>query len=196
MSHVACAVDGTTVLHGVDLTVEPGEHVALLGANGSGKSSLVRAILGLLPLSSGEIAVDGHIQPNPCPAAWARQLAWIPQRPPRGEIPFQVGQLVDVCRPWGARLGLAPLARRSLNSLSGGELQRVYIARALEHLEERAGILLADEPTSALDFAGQEEVGELFAGLPATILWITHDPAQARRCHRTLVMAQGKLRPL
>jgi ABC-type glutathione transport system ATPase component len=78
--------------------------------------------------------------------------------------------------------------------LSGGQLQRAYLARAIGQLSAGAQVLLADEPTSALDFAGQEVVAELLAGLEVTRLVISHDIAVVERAGRTLEMAGGRLR--
>lgn len=194
---LSCRLEGHEIVQGVHLELAPGEHVALLGGNGAGKSTLVRAILGLAPIHAGSIWVDGRKQPKPCPATWAQSLAWIPQRPPRGTIPLPLRELLAHPRAWewGKCLGLAPLHNRPLSQLSGGELQRAYVARALGQVETGAGILLADEPTAALDFSGQKEVGEILAALPVTTLLVTHDPTQAARCQRQLTMAQGRIRP-
>lgn len=194
---VSCRLAGQDLLRDVSCTLAPGEHVALLGANGAGKTSLVRAILGLLPVAAGDIRLDGRPQPRPCPAAWPRAMAWIPQRPPRGNVPLRVADLLaaPLAWEWAQRLGVAALKDRPLSQLSGGELQRVFVARALGQVAAGAGLLLADEPTAALDFAGQDEVGAILAQLPVTMLLVTHDPAQARRCHRALAMAQGRIQP-
>jgi ABC-type cobalamin/Fe3+-siderophores transport system ATPase subunit len=193
---LCCRLGGQEIVCAVSLELSPGEHVALLGGNGAGKSTLLRAILGLAPVHAGSILVDGRRQPRPCPASWARTMAWIPQRPPRGEIPFPLRELLAHPRAWawGERLGLGALQNRPLSQLSGGELQRAYVARALGQVDAGAGLLLADEPTAALDFSGQNEVGEILSALPVTLLLVTHDPAQARRCHRSLTMAQGRIR--
>ncbi len=197
VSQLTCRAGRHTLLQDVNLTLVPGEHVALLGANGAGKTSLLRAILGLLPATSGEIRLDGRLQPRPCPATWPKAMAWIPQRPPRGQVPFRVKDLLAApsAWAWAQRLGIAPLATRPLTHLSGGELQRVFIARALGQVAAGTGLVLADEPTAALDFEGQDEIGAILTALPVTMLLITHDPAQAARCHRALTMAHGKLRP-
>jgi zinc transport system ATP-binding protein len=86
------------------------------------------------------------------------------------------------------------LIERPLHALSGGQLQRVFLARALGSLAGGAGLLLADEPTAALDFDGQAAVAEALRELPATVLVVTHDRAMADRCQRVVEMAGGQLR--
>jgi ABC-type lipoprotein export system ATPase subunit len=83
---------------------------------------------------------------------------------------------------------------RPLHALSGGQLQRVFLARALGSLAAGAGLLLADEPTAALDFDGQVKVAEVLRTLPATMLVVTHDRTMAARCDRVMEMAGGRLR--
>ncbi|GGX47848.1 hypothetical protein GCM10010341_81870 [Streptomyces noursei] len=92
------------------------------------------------------------------------------------------------------RLGVGALADRSLDSLSGGQLQRMHLARAVGCVAAGAGVVLADEPTAALDFAGQEEAAEVLTSLGVTLLVVTHDRAMAERCDRVLEMAAGRLR--
>ena len=91
-------------------------------------------------------------------------------------------------------LGISKLLQRPLLVLSGGQRQRAYLVRALNMLHEGANLLLADEPTAALDFEGQEQVAKMLAGLSATMIVVTHDPNMARKCHRVLHMAQGRIR--
>lgn len=201
LESVACWYGRTLVVDRVDLALAPGEHVALLGSNGSGKSTLLRAILGLHGQVAGRIALDGR-EAHSC-ADWQarrRRIAWVPQRQSAGAFPLRVRELLDSSGQPGAaqlaagRLGVAPLAERPLRTLSGGQLQRVFLARALGALAGEAGLLLADEPTAALDFAGQAAVAEVLAQLDATLLVVSHDRALAARCHRVVEMAGGRLR--
>lgn len=92
------------------------------------------------------------------------------------------------------KLGVGPLTSRPLHSLSGGQLQRMYLARAIGGVAAGAMVLLADEPTAALDFDGQEEAAEVLTSLPVTLVVVTHDRALADRCDRVLEMAAGRLR--
>ena len=93
-----------------------------------------------------------------------------------------------------ARLGVGQLTGRPLHTLSGGQLQRMYLARAMGCVAAGAQVLLADEPTAALDFAGQDEAADVLASLPVTLIVVTHDRALADRCDRVLEMAAGRLR--
>ncbi|PWS40500.1 ABC transporter, partial [Streptomyces sp. ZEA17I] len=91
-------------------------------------------------------------------------------------------------------LGVGDLADRPLHTLSGGQLQRMYLARAIGCVAAGARVLLADEPTAALDFDGQEEAADVLTSLPVTLVVVTHDRALANRCDRVLEMAAGRLR--
>ncbi|WP_235921819.1 metal ABC transporter ATP-binding protein [Lentzea tibetensis] len=200
---VSCAHGGRAVVRDVDLVVEPGELVALTGTNGSGKTTLLRAVLGLHRASTGVIEVGGaHARSA---ADWAqrrREVAWIPQRQAAGRFPLLTDELLassgapEHARAAAAQLGVDHLRDRPLHTLSGGQLQRTYLARAMGCIEAGAGLLLADEPTAALDFAGQADAADLLASLPVTVLVVTHDRAVVERCERVLEMAAGTLREI
>ena len=187
-----CAVDA------VSLTVAVGEFAVLTGSNGSGKSSLARAALGLVPMSAGQVRIDSAVDES-----WREQrrlIAYVPQRTSVGAFPLPVDDLLASGGDHAAsveaagQLGIGELRGRAVSTLSGGQLQRAYLARAIGQLSAGARVLLADEPTSALDFAGQELVAELLAGLAVTRLVISHDIAVVERAGRTLEMAGGRLR--
>lgn len=191
------------VIAGVDLAVAPGELVALLGANGAGKTSLMRAALGLIAhdgLSS--LAALGA-------AARARACAWLPQdrqiawgmpvaevvrlgRLPHGDGPAPSGQAaVDAAL---ARMGLADFAARPATALSGGEQARVLMARALA---QAAPLILADEPTAGLDPAAQIAAMAVLAGHArdgGAVLVSLHDLGlAARHATRIVVLHQGRV---
>lgn len=197
---LSCRYGRQIAVENVSVHIAPGEHVALIGSNGSGKTTLLRAILGLHPAHTGTIALDGAIARSRREwAARRRRIAWVPQRQSTGRFPLLVAELLAggdplATRAAAERLDVWHLARRPLHALSGGQLQRVFLARALGQLAAGAGLLLADEPTAALDFAGQTAVAELLAGLPATVLVVSHDRAMSARCGRVLEMAAGHLR--
>jgi zinc transport system ATP-binding protein len=200
--HDLCCCFGTVpVVQNVHLQVLPGEHVAVIGGNGSGKTTLLRAIMGLHKGWTGQIHLDGKELPSKPSAAHPR-LAWMPQRQPKGQFPFTVRELLiasgheQEALNAARRLGINDLLNRPLTALSGGQLQRSYLARALGVLSSGAGLLLADEPTAALDFSGQEHMAEMIVALPATMLVVTHDLALAKKCHRVLQMAQGRIREM
>ncbi|MGY5126478.1 ATP-binding cassette domain-containing protein [Streptomyces nigrescens] len=201
MHGVVCRHGRLEAVSGVDLDVAAGERIALTGTNGSGKTTLLRAVLGLHRQVDGQILVGRRGCRSAAEWAWRRRAcAWIPQRPAAGRFPLLAKELLASSgAPAEAadaadRLGVGALADRPLSSLSGGQLQRMHLARAVGCVAAGAGVLLADEPTAALDFAGQEEAAEVLTTLPVTVLVVTHDRAMAARCDRTLEMAAGCLR--
>ncbi|MBC7268034.1 MAG: metal ABC transporter ATP-binding protein [Streptomyces sp.] len=157
------------VLRGIDLTVGRGEVVALLGANGSGKSTAVRGIIGQVPVSAGEVELFGT--PLRRFRDWAR-VGYVPQRTTAaGGVPATVTEVVTSGRLSRARfgmlrkadhtavrhalelVGMAERAKDSVSALSGGQHQRVLIARALAAEPE---LLIMDEPMAGVDLASQE----------------------------------------
>lgn len=179
------------VLRGIDLTVRHGEVVALLGANGSGKSTAVRSVIGQVPVSAGEIELFGT--PRARFREWAR-VGYVPQRTTAaGGVPATVGEIVSSGRLSRTRFGLfrkadreavrhalelvgmADRAKDSVDALSGGQHQRVLIARALAAEPE---LLIMDEPMAGVDLASQEVLAhtlreQVAAG--ATVLLVLHE---------------------
>ncbi|WP_432144528.1 ATP-binding cassette domain-containing protein [Streptomyces sp. bgisy084] len=201
MRGVVCRHGRLEAVSGVDLEVAAGERIALTGTNGSGKTTLLRAVLGLHRQVDGQILVGRRGARSAAEWAWRRRAcAWIPQRPAAGRFPLLAKELLASsgapaeAASAAVRLGVGALGDRPLSSLSGGQLQRMHLARAVGCVAAGAGVLLADEPTAALDFAGQEEAAEVLTTLPVTVLVVTHDRAMAARCDRTLEMAAGRLR--
>ncbi|MEU8776955.1 ABC transporter ATP-binding protein [Streptomyces sp. NPDC048606] len=201
MRGVVCRHGRIEAVADVDLEIGAGERVALTGTNGSGKTTLLRAVLGLHRQVSGSILVGGRGTGSAAEWAWRRRAcAWIPQKPATGRFPLLGAELlaasgapreaVDAAQG----LGVGPLLGRPLHTLSGGQLQRVYLARAMGAVAAGAEVLLADEPTAALDFEGQEEAAGVLVTLPVTLVVVTHDRALAERCDRVLEMAAGRLR--
>ncbi|MFJ9035903.1 metal ABC transporter ATP-binding protein [Streptomyces sp. NPDC102406] len=169
LRRVSAELGSRPVLRGIDLTVGRGEVVALLGANGSGKSTAVRSIIGQVPLTGGEIELFGA--PRRRFRQWAR-VGYVPQRTTAaGGVPATVAEVVSSGRLSRARfgvlraadrdavrralelVGLADRAKDSVNALSGGQHQRVLIARALAAEPE---LLIMDEPMAGVDLASQE----------------------------------------
>jgi iron complex transport system ATP-binding protein len=167
--------NGTPVLQGINVEVVAGEWVALIGPNGAGKSTLLRAVVGTLECS-GEVLVGGAPTAAMPRRAAARAMAMVPQHPviPEGMAVFDYALLgrTPHITVWGferpsdeqriiellERLDLAELAERPLDRLSGGELQRAILARALA---QDAAVLLLDEPTASLDLGHQQQVLDL-----------------------------------
>lgn len=202
---------GTPVLRHVDLTVSPGEFVALLGSNGSGKSTLVRAAVGLLPASCGSIELFGT------PLAQfrdRRRLGYVPQRSAAaGGVPATIREVVTSGRLARRRLvgratradrtavdraidqvGLSERARSSWTELSGGQQQRVLIARALAAEPE---LLVMDEPTAGVDREHAAALADLLAtlvGQGSAVLLVAHELGPMRPAiDRAVVMRAGEV---
>ncbi|MCM3296657.1 metal ABC transporter ATP-binding protein [Streptomyces sp. R02] len=179
------------VLRGIDLTVHRGEVVALLGANGSGKSTAVRTVIGQVPVTAGEIELFGT--PQRRFRDWAR-VGYVPQRTTAaGGVPATVTEVVSSGRLARTRFGLfrkgdqkavrralelvgmADRAKDSVDALSGGQHQRVLIARALA---AEPDLLIMDEPMAGVDLASQEVLAETLrtqVGQGATVLLVLHE---------------------
>lgn len=200
------------ILGPLDLTLAPGDNIALLGANGAGKSTLLRLLLGLLRPSGGQVCLQGRALQGLGRRAVARQLAYVPQSHVPS-FPYRVEQIVlqgrlpisGLGRAPGAadhqaveaalhELGIADLQRRLYTELSGGERQLVLIARALV---QQAQLILLDEPVTGLDFGHQLRLLALLQRLAAKglcVLSSTHRPEQAlAACNRVLVLHEGQL---
>ncbi len=201
IDHLTVAYGPTIAVSDASLTVGDGEFVVITGSNGSGKSSLLRSVLGLAPTASGTVAVDGATARTR--AEWQRRrraAAYVPQRTTPGSFPLLVRELLDssgntpAAEAAARRLGVGELLDRPLTTLSGGQLQRTYLARAVGSMSEARRLLLADEPTSALDFDGQEDVANLLADMSAARLVVSHDAAVVAKADRVLEMAGGRIR--
>ncbi len=174
----------------VDLTLAPGQVVAVLGSSGAGKTTLLRTLAGFLPLRSGRILRDGEDLGGRPPER--RGLGYVPQGLglfPHRTVERNVSYPLDVrgrtdgllrSRELLARFGLSELARRYPSRLSGGERERVALARALAAEPE---LVLWDEPWQALDVEARYELGRVFEELGEVdripVVVVTHDPALA-----------------
>ncbi|MFD8384716.1 ATP-binding cassette domain-containing protein [Streptomyces sp. NPDC059679] len=185
------SLGGRPVLRGVDLTVRRGEVVALLGANGSGKSTAVRSVVGQVPLSGGELRLFDT--PSRRFRDWAR-IGYVPQRTTAASgVPATVREVVSSGRLARRRLGppraadraavrralqlvgMADRAKDSVSALSGGQHQRVLIARALAGEPE---LLIMDEPMAGVDLASQEILAATLreqVAQGATVLLVLHE---------------------
>lgn len=199
------------VLAGVSVEVAPGEVIAILGANGSGKSTLVRAVLGLVPVTSGDLALFGT--PLARFRDWQR-IGYVPQRvTATGGVPATVAEVVGSGRLTGRTwwrgpsradrtetrramdaIGIGDLARRSVNELSGGQQQRVLIARALARQPE---VLLLDEPTAGVDRASQDAFADALKDLVAhgtTVVLVLHElGVLGELVQRSVVLRRGRV---
>jgi iron complex transport system ATP-binding protein len=197
-------------LRDVTVHADAGRVTAVVGPNGSGKSTLVRLLLRRLPCTAGTISVGATTLEALSPRDFARTVAVVPQRE-EVQLPLPVGEFVALGRhvhlgaftPLGAhdravvaqslaRAGMAHLADRRTDRLSGGEWQRVRIARALA---QEAPVLVLDEPTTFLDIAHEMAVFELLDALAAegrTVLLVSHQlNLVARFAHHIVLLHAG-----
>ena len=181
--------DETTILERLNLTIQKGDFIGIIGPNGGGKTTLLKLIMGFLEPTSGEIRVFDR---NPRESL--NKIAYVPQTlrfDPLFPIPVMdvvlTGRLRDL--PWHGRyskedrliaeeslekVGMADFATRQFGKLSTGQAQRVLIARALASKPE---LLLLDEPTACVDVQSESAIQKILQELPdkMTILMVTHD---------------------
>jgi putative ABC transport system ATP-binding protein len=197
-----------TVLDGVDLTIEPGEFVAVTGPSGSGKSTLLGLMAGLDRPSRGSVRIDGTELTGMSEDALARfrgrkigfvfqsfQLIPTLTALENVRVPAELIGDFELARNAGAlleRVGLAGRQHHYPAQLSGGEMQRVAIARATL---TRPAVLLADEPTGNLDSVAGERVLELLSEISreATLVLVTHNAEIAERATREIRMRDGRI---
>jgi lipoprotein-releasing system ATP-binding protein len=203
----------TEVLHGLDLTIQRGEFVALIGPSGSGKSTLLN-LIGLLDKpTSGELFITGqattHLQDRELTQLRARAIGFVFQfhnllpeftaienvmlpllaanGRPTPEMRLRAEKLIE-------QVGLKEVGNNMSNDLSGGQQQRVAIARALVM---QPALVLADEPTGNLDTKSADNVFDLLREVNKTngtsFLIVTHDPRLAQRCDRLIELVDGRI---
>ncbi len=204
--------DGPWVLDGLDLTIPQGARIGLVGGTGSGKSTTLDLLMGLLVPTEGEVMVDGQVVTGSLARAWQRTIAHVPQSiyladttmaeniafgVPRAEIDLErvrdaarQAQIADFIesRPEGYD---AHVGERGVR-LSGGQRQRIGIARALY---KRASVLILDEATSALDNETERSVMQAIEGLQRnlTILLIAHRLSTVRHCDTIAELEHGRI---
>lgn len=203
------------ILRGVSFTAERGEIIVVMGASGGGKTTILRAIAGLEPISGGRVTIESlHLVPGPVPRGERRRNlhqrvgmvfqfhnlfehltalhnVWLApvhvQRKPQAEAESKARALLD-------HLGVGHRADALPRELSGGEAQRVAIARALA---VGPPVLLMDEPTASLDPARRGDLAATLVQLASegrTLVIATHDDDFARACaHRVLILEEGRV---
>ncbi|WP_457972998.1 metal ABC transporter ATP-binding protein [Arthrobacter sp. D1-17] len=206
------SVETGTILHGIDLTVTDGEVVALLGANGSGKSTLVKALTGIVPITSGHAEVYGaDVTAARRSVPWSR-VGYVPQRMgPSSGVPATAVEVVASglldgrrLRPGrGARrkslealdqVGLLDRAHDSVQVFSGGQQQRVLIARALVRDPD---LIILDEPLAGIDRASKEALALTLGQMQTkgtTILVVLHELGELHGLiGRAVVLRHGRI---
>lgn len=213
MENYSCRVNGKILLDGVSFSVRAGTRCAVIGPNGAGKSTLLKSICRILPPGRGEIKIAGCSWRSLTQRELARRIAYVPQAENRenlfcvrefvllGRYPY-LSPLTTVRREdWRAvdealeRTGLCAFADRRLDTLSGGERQKVLIAAALV---QGGRMLLLDEPTAFLDPYQQDQVHALLDGLHrtdgVTRVEVTHDVNRAALDHdRIIGLREGRV---
>jgi iron complex transport system ATP-binding protein len=210
---VTLSYERAVVLEGLDLEVASGTVTTLIGANGSGKSTILKAFGRLLAPTAGHVEIDGAPVRSLSGKAVARRLAILPQKPltpsattvrdlvSRGRHPHQ-----SLLTPWTAAdasavdealaaTGLVELAGRDVGTLSGGQLQRAWLALVLA---QQAETILLDEPTTFLDLSHQLDILRLVRSINrsrgATVVMVLHDlTLAARYSDRLVVIGRGRV---
>lgn len=199
-------------LHSINFKVEDGEFVGIMGPSGSGKTTLLNVISTIDAPTSGHVRIDGEnphaLKQNDLAKFRRRHLGFVFQdfnllktltveenivlsmtldNRPVKEMKQRVEEIAET-------LGIKHILKKRINEISGGQMQRAAVARAIIHEPK---LLLADEPTGNLDSKSSKDVMELFTlvneSFNTTILLVTHDPTAASYCDRVLFIRDGKL---
>ncbi|SEW46180.1 ABC transporter ATP-binding protein [[Clostridium] fimetarium] len=210
IKNVVCGYKNNVILSDISFGVNKGSILSIMGANGIGKTTLFKTILGHLKLLDGEILLHGKAMKSLTSKEMAKQIAYVPQAhiPP---FPFKVIDVVAMGRTSHISVFRSPskkdmqiaqeclntvnilyLQEKSYTEISGGERQLVLIARALAQKSE---ILIMDEPTANLDFGNQTRILDQIRALSKkglTIIYTTHFPEHAFLCSSQVLVIKGK----
>ena len=201
---------GRLILEDIGFSLEGGERAAILGNNGAGKSTLLKCLNGILPSGNDTIYIDGKSASSMSPKDIARNIAFVAQKnsAPRmtvydtvllGRKPYMgispSNSDHDICREILKKMGLENMADRYVSDLSGGELQKIMLARALC---QNPKILLLDEPTSNLDLRNQHEtlalVSDIARAHKITVIMAIHDITLALRyCDKFITLRNRRI---
>lgn len=209
VKNLSWSIEGKQILHNINLQVSPGEFVGLIGPNGSGKSTLLRCIYRVLKPDTGVITLNDqniwHLSIREMAQATAvvlqetftefdftvTEMVWMGRNPHQGLFDRQTEKDYSIVFNALVQVGMDGFAERSFASLSGGEKQRVLIARAIA---QQARFLILDEPTNHLDIRYQLELLELVKRLGVTTLAALHDlNLAASYCDRIYVLKEGTI---
>ena len=206
---VKAALGGTEILHGVDLAADAGKLVGLIGPNGSGKSTLLKCIYRVLKPTEGAVWLGERELSGYSVRESARRVAVLAQHnfysfefsvqdvvlmgrsPHKGPLERDGAQDYDIVRESLAAVGMQGFETRLFSTLSGGEQQRVILARALA---QRTGCLILDEPTNHLDVKYQLELMDVVSSLGKTVICAVHDlNVAALYCERLYALKAGRV---
>lgn len=209
---VVLSYGATRALDGVSMAITPGELVCLMGPSGSGKSSLLHCLAGIIRPDSGSIIVNGARVDDQTESARSRaRLATMGVVFQFGDLVAELTLLENVALPLQllgvrsataraaarevmAALDIAQVADRRAGAVSGGQAQRAAVARALVH---KPAIVFADEPTGSLDTVSAEVVLDALVALSAerrtTLIVVTHDHRVAAHLDRCITMSDGRI---
>lgn len=209
--HVSAGYEGKEVLHRIDLKIEPGKIMVLLGPNGCGKSTLLKTLVRIKKHTKGEIFINGEPVEHFSTVQLARHVAYLPQnkRAPdisvlrmvlHGRFAFlnyprrYRPQDIEIAKKALRWAGMEHKAEHHVSQLSGGMQQKVYIAMALA---QDADTILMDEPTTYLDIAYQLRLMEMarqLAGEGKAVVMVLHDLSQALRiADEVVVLQEGEI---
>ena len=196
VKHLSVHYDGRTVLNDLSFSVESGETVAVVGPNGSGKTTLLRVLLGLAPYR-GSVLLRGKTSHD----AFGKKVGYVPQHFDFDRtIPLTVGEFLELPFPRVTsrhvkrvllEVGMKECEHRLISSLSGGQFQRILMARALVNDPD---VIFADEPTGNLDSKSGGQVMEFIENLHdqgRTIILITHETYTAEYAQRVIKLKDG-----
>ncbi len=212
LQHIRYAPGQTLILDDISIDVSPGQWVGILGPNGAGKSTLLRIMAGVLPASTGVVLFAGKVLDQRSSRERAKQLAFLPQRTDLS-FPFHVREVVALGRSphlerWQSEgvedeeivdqamqlTEVSQLADRQVTTLSGGEFQRVMLARALA---QQPAFLLLDEPTTSLDMRHQFALADILTALVqqgVTVVSVLHDlNLAAAACASVVLLHAGQV---
>jgi tungstate transport system ATP-binding protein len=188
LEDVSIIAGGVTILDGVSLTLTPGPPTVLIGPNGSGKTTLLRAAMGLIAPTRGRITWAGNESTPPMRRAIVFQRPTMLRRSVAANLKYALASVDAPRAEWSARMaellelvGMSGLGGRSARRLSGGEQQRLALARALARDPE---LLFLDEPTASLDPAATKAMEDVIRAVVARgikVVMSTHDLGEARR---------------